>query len=86
MCPAIVGTLSSPSGAAVMAIPLGVLAAIYLNEYGGRGVLAGIIRFMADVMAGVPSIVMGLFVYTVWVSSDCTRLTRVSPARSRSAR
>ena len=44
-----------------------------------------VIRFMADVMTGVPSIVMGLFVAMIWVSSDCTAATRRSPARSRSA-
>jgi phosphate transport system permease protein len=73
IAPAIVGTLIITAVAAAIAIPLGVLAAIYLNEYGRRGVLAGIIRFMADVMAGVPSIVMGLFVATVWVSSGLHR-------------
>lgn len=67
MGPAVVGTLLITFFAAVMAVPLGILGAIYLNEYGGRGRLAGIIRFMSDVMTGVPSIVMGLFVYTVWV-------------------
>jgi len=66
MGPAIVGTLLITLGAAVMAIPLGILGAIYLHEYGGKGRTARLIRFMADVMTGVPSIVMGLFVYTVW--------------------
>ena len=47
-----------------MAIPLGILGGIYLNEYGGKSVLARIVRFMSEVMTGVPSIVMGLFVYT----------------------
>lgn len=66
MGPAIVGTLLITAVAAAMAIPLGVLGAIYLHEYGGRGRVARLIRFMADVMTGVPSIVMGLFVYTIW--------------------
>ena len=69
MGPAIVGTLLITGVAAAMAVPLGVLGAIYLHEYGGRGRLARLIRFMADVMTGVPSIVMGLFVYTVWTIS-----------------
>jgi phosphate transport system permease protein len=73
IAPAIVGTLIITAVAAAIAIPLGVLAAIYLNEYGRRGILAGVIRFMADVMAGVPSIVMGLFVATVWVSAGLHR-------------
>jgi phosphate transport system permease protein len=67
MGPAIAGTLLITGAATAMAVPLGVLAAIYLNEYGRKNRLAAIIRFLSDVMAGVPSIVMGLFVYTVWV-------------------
>ena len=66
MGPAIVGTLLITLAAAVMAIPLGILGAIYLHEYGGKGRIAAVIRFMSDVMTGVPSIVMGLFIYTVW--------------------
>lgn len=69
IAPAIVGTLVITGVAALMAIPLGVLAAVYLNEYGRQNRLATVIRFMADVMTGVPSIVMGLFVATIWVSS-----------------
>lgn len=67
MGPAIVGTLLITGAATALAVPLGVLAAIYLNEYGKRNRLATVIRFLSDVMAGVPSIVMGLFIYTVWV-------------------
>jgi phosphate transport system permease protein len=66
MGPAIAGTLLITLGATVMAVPLGVLGAIYLHEYGGSGRLARLIRFMADVMTGVPSIVMGLFIYTIY--------------------
>jgi phosphate transport system permease protein len=64
---AVVGTLQITGLAALIAIPLGVLGAIYINEYGGRGFLGRFIAFMADVMTGVPSIVMGLFIYTIWV-------------------
>ncbi len=66
MAPAIVGTIIITLGATVMSVPLGILGAIYLHEYGGKGRLARLIRFMSDVMTGVPSIVMGLFIYTVW--------------------
>ena len=66
MGPAIVGTLEITALATVIAVPLGILGAVYINEYGGRGILARVIRFMADVMTGVPSIVMGLFIYTIW--------------------
>ena len=67
MGPAILGTLVITGAATVMAVPLGVLAAVYLNDYGKTGRLASVIRFLSDVMAGVPSIVMGLFIYTVYV-------------------
>src|SRR5690349_1460605 len=67
MGPAVVGTILITGLAAVIAVPLGVLGAIYVNEYGGRGPLARIVRFMADVMTGVPSIVMGLFIFSIWV-------------------
>lgn len=69
MSAAIVGTLLITAGAAALAVPLGVLGAVYLHEYGGSGRLARLIRFMTDVMTGVPSIVMGLFVYTIWTLS-----------------
>jgi phosphate transport system permease protein len=66
MWPAILGTLEITGFAALIAIPLGVLGAVYINEYGGKGWLARFISFMADVMTGVPSIVMGLFIFTIW--------------------
>ncbi|MDP8938263.1 MAG: phosphate ABC transporter permease PstA [Actinomycetota bacterium] len=67
MGPAVAGTLLITLAATAMAVPLGILAAVYVTEYGEGSRLAGTIRFLSDVMAGVPSIVMGLFVYTVWV-------------------
>jgi len=67
MGPAVLGTILITGAATAMAVPLGLLAAVYLNEYGAKGRLASVIRFLSDVMAGVPSIVMGLFIYTVWV-------------------
>lgn len=66
MGPAIIGTLLVTGGATLIAVPLGVLGAIYLNEYGGTSAFARAVRFMAMVMTGVPSVVMGLFVYVVW--------------------
>jgi len=65
--PAIIGTVEIVALASVIAIPLGVLGAVYINEYGGNRILARIVRFMADVMTGVPSIVMGLFIFSIWV-------------------
>jgi phosphate transport system permease protein len=67
MGPAIIGTLVITGAATAMAVPLGILAAVYLNEYGKKNRLAAVIRTMSDVMTGVPSIVMGLFIYTIWV-------------------
>ncbi len=64
MGPAVVGTLLITGAAALMAIPLGIFGGIYLNEYGGKRPLARVIRFLSEVMTGVPSIVMGLFIYT----------------------
>jgi phosphate transport system permease protein len=66
MGPAILGTLLVTAGATAIAVPLGVLAAVYLHEYGQSSRFAQIVRFMSIVMTGVPSIVMGLFVYITW--------------------
>lgn len=63
---AIIGTLEQVGIATVIAVPVGLLAAVYTVEY-GRGRLASLIRFFTDVMTGVPSIVAGLFVYAFWV-------------------
>ncbi len=66
MGPAIIGTLMVTGGATLIAVPLGILGAVYLHEYGRMSKFARLVRFMAMVMTGVPSIVMGLFVYVVW--------------------
>ena len=63
---AIVGTLEQVAIAAAFAIPIGVLAAVFLVEY-GRGPLARAISFFVDVMTGIPSIVAGLFIFTAFV-------------------
>ena len=67
MGPAVLGTIEITGLATLMSVPLGVLGAIYLNEYGGQGLLARVVRTMSDVMTGVPSIVMGLFIFSIWV-------------------
>lgn len=66
MGPAILGTLLATGIATAIAVPLGVLGAVYLHEYGRKGRFARVVRFMSNVMTGVPSIVMGLFVYVTW--------------------
>ncbi|MGB6456853.1 MAG: phosphate ABC transporter permease PstA [Streptosporangiaceae bacterium] len=67
MGPAVLGTILITALATVLAVPIGILAAIYINEYGGNSFLTRLIRFMADVMTGVPSIIMGLFIFAIWV-------------------
>ncbi len=67
MQPAIVGTFLTVLGASLLSIPLGIMGAVYLNEYGKKNRLANFIRFMTDVMTGVPSVVMGVFIYSIWV-------------------
>jgi phosphate transport system permease protein len=63
---AILGTLIVTALTAAMSIPVGILAAIYLVEY-GTGRLAKSITFLVDVMTGIPSIVAGLFAYALFV-------------------
>lgn len=62
----IVGTLIIVALATLMAVPLGVLTGLYLAIY-GRGLAAESVRFLAEVLSGVPSIAIGLFAYTILV-------------------
>jgi len=62
----IVGTLTVAGLAMGGGIPLAVLSGIYLAEY-GKNVLASAVRFAVDLLAGVPSIIMGIFGYVLWV-------------------
>ncbi|MGC0418483.1 phosphate ABC transporter permease PstA [Embleya sp. AB8] len=63
---AIIGTLEQVGLATLIAVPIGLLTAIYLVEY-GRGRLAKTVTFFVDVMTGLPSIVAGLFIYAFWI-------------------
>jgi phosphate transport system permease protein len=63
---ALLGTLEQVGIATLIAVPFGLLVAVYVVEY-GRGRLASTIRFFVDVMTGIPSIVAGLFVLSFWV-------------------
>jgi phosphate transport system permease protein len=65
---ALYGTVVQAGIAAILAIPLGVMAAIFLVEY-GRGALARTTTFMVDVLAGVPSIVAALFIFSLWITT-----------------
>ncbi|PYR02508.1 MAG: phosphate ABC transporter permease PtsA [Acidobacteria bacterium] len=66
MANAIVGTLILTSLAAMMAVPIGVISGVYMSEYAGTR-FAALVRFAADTLNGVPSIVIGLFAYAVVV-------------------
>jgi phosphate transport system permease protein len=62
---AVIGTLIITLCATVVSVPIGIMAAIYLQEY-GHGRLARALTFFVDVMTGIPSIVAGLFAYSVF--------------------
>ncbi len=64
---AIIGTVLITACAAVISVPIGLLTAIYLVEYGTTSRMAASIRFLVDVMTGIPSIVAGLFAYALFV-------------------
>lgn len=63
---AVVGSLIMLGLATAISVPVGILAAIYLSEF-GTGWFAQMIRFLTDVLAGIPSIVVGIFAYTLLV-------------------
>jgi phosphate transport system permease protein len=63
----IVGTLILVGLAAAMGVPIGILAGVYLSEMGRQSPYAKAVRFAADVMSGIPSIVVGIFVYAMIV-------------------
>jgi phosphate transport system permease protein len=65
---AIIGTLIEALVTSLIAVPIAVMTAIYLVEY-GTGKLARAVSFMVDILTGVPSIVAALFIYTLWVTT-----------------
>jgi len=64
--PAILGTIQMVGLASLLAIPIGLLAGVYIHEYASPRTSRGI-RFAADVLVGVPSILIGIFIYTILV-------------------
>ena len=64
---AMIGTLLITGAAAAISVPIGLFAAIYLVEYGVDNRLSRWLRFLVDVMTGIPSIVAGLFAYALFV-------------------
>ena len=67
VAPAIVGTFYLTLGAIIFALPLGVACAIYLTEYSPKGWIVNLLRISINNLAGVPSVVFGLFGLTVFV-------------------
>lgn len=65
---AIVGSLLLVGSCTFISTPVGVLAGLYLSEYGDRSRVASLTRFVTDIMLSAPSIVIGLFVYALYVA------------------
>ena len=63
----IVGSLMIVSFCTLISTPIGILAGIYLSEYGQNSKIAEVTRFVTDIMLSAPSIVIGLFVYAIIV-------------------
>ena len=67
--PAITGTFIMTIIASIISIPVGVGAGVYLAEYSKSGRFANFVRFGSNVLAGVPSIIAGVFIYAIIVST-----------------
>lgn len=67
MANAIVGTFGMTLGATVMGVPVGILAGVYLSEVARGTKIADLVQLAINVLMGVPSIIIGLFVYTILV-------------------
>ena len=66
---AIVGSLMMVGFAVLVSTPIGILAGVYLAEYGDTSKTAEVTRFVTDIMLSAPSIVLGLFVYAIAVAT-----------------
>ena len=64
---AIIGTLILVGVASIVGLPIGIMTAIYLNEYDNKGRFSNIVRFVVDTLLGVPSVVVGIFAYIAFV-------------------
>ena len=78
--PTIVSTIYVTALAMLICTPVAVLAAVYLAEYAKQGKVVELIRYAADALASVPSIVMGLFGYALFVEAMGLGLSMVSAA------
>ncbi|MEO1184930.1 MAG: phosphate ABC transporter permease PstA, partial [Cyanobacteria bacterium J06636_27] len=66
---AIVGTLTMVAIGALFSIPIGVMTGIFLSEFGKNSKVASVVRFVTTILAGVPSIVVGVFAYGVFIAT-----------------
>ncbi len=66
---AIFGSFVMVGIATLISTPIGILAGIYLAEYGDKSWFGGVTRFVTDIMLSAPSIVVGLFVYAIYVAN-----------------
>lgn len=78
--PTIVSTLYVTALSMLICAPVAVLAAVYLAEYARQGRIVSVIRFAADSLASVPSIVMGLFGFALFVEAMGIGLSMISAA------
>ena len=76
----ITGTLTLLGLASLLGLPLGILGGIYQVEEKGK--FANLVRFFTDVLNGIPSIVIGIFVYAVWVLPTAERMHRLGQSGS----
>ncbi|MGC4243583.1 MAG: phosphate ABC transporter permease PstA [Herbaspirillum sp.] len=65
----IVGSLLMVGISTIISTPIGILAGVYLAEYGEESKLAQVTRFVTDIMLSAPSIVIGLFIYAIYVAN-----------------
>jgi phosphate transport system permease protein len=75
---AIIGTLVVVSIAVILAVPIGVLAAVYLSEFSHGNKFATSIRFATNVLSGVPSIIAGIFAFGLLVSSGIVGFSAIA--------
>ncbi len=75
---AIQGTLIVVGIATIIAVPIGILTAVYLSEFSGGNKLATFIRFATNVLSGVPSIIAGIFAYGLLVSTKIVGFSSIA--------
>ncbi|MGP0129174.1 MAG: phosphate ABC transporter permease PstA [cyanobacterium endosymbiont of Rhopalodia musculus] len=75
---AILGTLLTVGLATLIAVPIGVLTAVYLSEFSAGNQIAQLVRFATNVLSGVPSIIAGIFAYGLLVATKIVGFSAVA--------